>query len=88
VLGGGAPVYKRDTKEPEYLKQARILNTDDIKEPSDLNDVLIKLLESPNVTNKRWVYEQYDTQVRTNTALMPGGDASVVRIKKQRKVWR
>ena len=85
VLGGGAPVYKRDTKEPEYLKQARILNTDDIKEPSDLNDVLIKLLESPNVTNKRWVYEQYDTQVRTNTALMPGGDASVVRIKKTKK---
>jgi phosphoribosylformylglycinamidine synthase subunit PurL len=85
VLGGGAPVYKRDTKEPEYLKQTRILNTEEIKEPKDLNEVLIKLLESPNITNKRWVYEQYDTQVRTNTALMPGGDASVVRIKKTKK---
>jgi phosphoribosylformylglycinamidine synthase len=85
VLGGGAPVYKRDTKEPDYLKQVRVLNTEDIKEPSDLNEVLIKLLESPNVSNKRWVYEQYDTQVRTNTALMPGGDASVVRIKKTKK---
>lgn len=85
VLGGGAPVYKRDTKEPEYLKQIRILNTEEIEEPEDLNEVLIKLLESPNITNKRWVYEQYDTQVRTNTALMPGGDASVVRIKKTKK---
>jgi phosphoribosylformylglycinamidine synthase len=85
VLGGGAPVYKRETKEPEYLKQTRILKTEEIKEPNDLNEVLIKLLESPNITNKRWVYEQYDTQVRTNTALMPGGDASVVRIKKTTK---
>lgn len=85
VLGGGAPVYKRDTKEPDYLKQVRELNIEDIKEPSDLNEVLMKLLESPNISNKRWVYEQYDTQVRTNTALMPGGDASVVRIKKTKK---
>jgi len=85
VLGGGAPVYVRETKEPEYLKQSRVLNVEEIKEPSDLNEVLIRLLESPNITNKRWVYEQYDTQVRTNTALMPGGDASVVRIKKTKK---
>jgi len=85
VLGGGAPVYKRETKEPEYLKKTRILNTDEIKEPKGLNEVLLKLLESPNISNKRWVYEQYDTQVRTNTALMPGGDASVVRIKKTNK---
>lgn len=85
VLGGGAPVYKRETKEPEYLKQTRIFNSDEIEEAKDLNEVLIKLLESPNITNKRWVYEQYDTQVRTNTALMPGGDASVVRIKKTKK---
>jgi len=85
VLGGGAPVYKRETKEPVYLKTTRILDIDGIKEPKNLNDVLIRLLESPNITNKRWVYEQYDTQVRTNTALMPGGDASVVRIKKTKK---
>ena len=44
VLGGGAPVYKRETKEPEYLKKTRILNTDEIKEPKDLNEVLLKLL--------------------------------------------
>jgi phosphoribosylformylglycinamidine synthase len=49
--------------------------------PGYLNEVLLKLLSSPNIANKNWVYEQYDTQVRTNTILMPGGDASVVRIK-------
>ena len=85
VLGGGAPVYKRETKEPDYLKKIRVLNEDDIKEPEDLNAILLRMIASPNITNKRWVYEQYDTQVRTNTALMPGGDASVIRIKKTKK---
>jgi len=81
VLGGGAPVYKRETKVPEYLKNTKKFEAAKIPEPSDYNEVLHKLLSSPNITNKKWVYEQYDTQVRTNTVLMPGGDASVVRIK-------
>lgn len=85
VLGGGAPVYKRDLREPEYLKDKRNFNFDKIKEPSDLNDVLLKLLASPNITNKNWIYEQYDTQVRTNTVLLPGGDASVIRLKENNK---
>ena len=85
VLGGGAPVYKRETKKPEYLKETSAFEQDSIPEPDDLNAVLLKLLASPNITNKRWVYEQYDTQVRTNTVIMPGGDASVVRIKGTKK---
>ncbi len=85
VLGGGAPVYKRETKRPAYLDEVKKLDADKLKEPEDYNKVLLELLSSPNITNKRWVYEQYDTQVRTNTAIMPGGDASVVRIKKTNK---
>jgi phosphoribosylformylglycinamidine synthase len=81
VLGGGAPVYERESKEPEYLKEIRKIDYNNLKEPDDLNKILITLLSSPNITNKNWVYEQYDTQVRTNTAILPGGDASVVRIK-------
>ncbi len=81
VLGGGAPVYIRDTKKPDYLKETSVFDQNKVPEPDDSNEVLLKLLSSPNITNKRWVYEQYDTQVRTNTSLMPGGDASVVRIK-------
>ncbi|HEY5536292.1 MAG TPA: phosphoribosylformylglycinamidine synthase subunit PurL [Ignavibacteria bacterium] len=85
VLGGGAPVYKRDVKEPEYLKKTRNFDSSVLTEPEDLNQVLLKLLGAPNIANKNWVYQQYDTQVRTNTSVMPGGDASVVRIKKTNK---
>lgn len=85
VLGGGAPVYKREIREPEYLKEKHNFNFDNIKEPEDLNEVLLKLLSSPNITNKNWIYEQYDTQVRTNTVILPGGDASVIRLKENNK---
>lgn len=81
VLGGGAPVYIREIKKPEYLDETSSFDQNKIHEPADYNEVLLKLLSSPNITNKRWVYEQYDSQVRTNTSLMPGGDASVIRIK-------
>ena len=81
VLGGGAPVYKRETKKPKYLNETALFDQNEISIPDDCNEVLLNLLSSPNITNKRWVYEQYDSQVRTNTSLMPGGDASVVRIK-------
>ncbi len=81
VLGGDAPVYVRESKEPAYYNELRAFDFNSLPEPADYNEVLLKLLSSPNITNKNWVYEQYDTQVRTNTIVMPGGDASVVRIK-------
>jgi len=81
VLGGDAPVYVRESREPEYLKELRNFDQNSLDEPSDYNKVLLDLLSTPNITNKNWVYEQYDTQVRTNTTVMPGGDAAVVRIK-------
>jgi phosphoribosylformylglycinamidine synthase len=81
VLGGGAPVYVRDKKEPDYISAKRSFDFSQIKEPSDHNQVLLKLLSSPNIASKRWVYTQYDSQVGTNTALLPGGDASVIRLK-------
>ncbi|HAY33858.1 MAG TPA: phosphoribosylformylglycinamidine synthase subunit PurL, partial [Ignavibacteria bacterium] len=85
VLGGGAPVYEREKSFPSYISKKREFKTAEIPVPDDLNDVLLKLLSSPNITNKNWVYEQYDTQVRTNTVLLPGGDASVIRIKGTQK---
>ena len=56
-------------------------------EPGTLNfeQTLKELLASPNICSKRWVYEQYDTMVRTNTALLPGADAAVIRIKETRR---
>ncbi len=81
VLGGGAPVYIRETKQPSYIPDVWELNYNNIFVPNNFNEVLIKLLSSPNIANKSWVYEQYDTMVRTNTVVLPGCDSAVLRIK-------
>src|SRR5215510_6494195 len=52
---------------------------------SKLNDVLLRFLASPNLASKEWVYRQYDHMVRTNTAVLPGADAAVIRIKETRR---
>ena len=49
------------------------------------SEALNLLLQSPNICSKHWVYEQYDTMVRTNTAILPGADAAVVRVKETRR---
>jgi len=51
----------------------------------DLGQVLKDLLASPNICSKHWVYEQYDSMVRTNTAVLPGADAAVIRVKETRR---
>jgi phosphoribosylformylglycinamidine synthase len=51
----------------------------------NLDDALLKLLATPNIASKQWVYRQYDHMVRTNTAVLPGADAAVVRIKETRR---
>jgi len=86
VLGGGAPVYIRESKEPEYLKTTRAYDMKSVSAPRNIVDSIEKLLQSPNIASKRWVYEQYDSMVRTNTVILPGSDASVVRIKKSEKL--
>jgi phosphoribosylformylglycinamidine synthase len=85
VLGGGAPVYQRETRRPDYLDVTQSFRMASVPVPADLSSVLTRLLASPNIASKRWVYEQYDTSVRTNTAAGPGGDAAVIRVKDTRK---
>lgn len=85
VLGGGAPVYHREARRPEYLNKVQAFDTATLPEPSDLQEAFLKILASPNIISRRWVYEQYDTSVRTNTAIHPGGDAAVVRLKGSNK---
>jgi phosphoribosylformylglycinamidine synthase len=84
AAGEGAPVYERDTQEPAYLQDTRAFQTSDIEDVSrdDVQDVFLDLLQAPNIASKRWVYEQYDTMVRTNTVVGPGpSDAAVMRLK-------
>ena len=85
VLGGGAPVYVRETKEPGYLKSIKAFDFSSLTEPKDLNEVFEKVISSPNIASKKWVYEQYDSMVRTNTIIGPGCDAAVVYLKDTNK---
>ena len=80
VLGGGAPVYIRETKRPSYIVNRTHIDFGSLKEPQDLNDVTLRLLGNPNIASKRWVFEQYDSMVRTGTRVGPNSDAAVVRV--------
>ncbi len=88
VLGGGGPVYHREAKRPDYLDEAQAFDAAGLPDvdPGEAEDVLLKLLASSNIASKRWVFEQYDTQVRTNTIVGPGpSDAAVVRLEGTRR---
>jgi phosphoribosylformylglycinamidine synthase II len=81
VLGGGAPVYVRETKRPDYLSITEAFAPASLSQPENLTDVLVRLLRSPNIASKRWVYQQYDSMVRTNNVVLSEADAAVVLIK-------
>ena len=85
VLGGGAPVYEREYKKPAYYNEYKKFSIDNVPEPADLKKVALTLIRNPNIASKRWVYEQYDTMVRTNnlSTNFPS-DAGVVNIKDTR----
>ncbi len=85
VLGGGAPVYIRETKEPAYLLKTKAINLSALPEPDNLTEIFRKIFLSPNIVSKKWVYEQYDSMVRTNTIVGPGCDAAVIYIKDTNK---
>jgi phosphoribosylformylglycinamidine synthase len=76
-----APVYRRPYRKPTYLGKVNKFKLTDTPTPDDFNPILLKLLSSPNLSSKRWIYEQYDHMVRTNTIVAPGSDAAVIRIK-------
>jgi len=82
VLGGDAPVYVREQKRPEYLDELhRHVDKGPVIDTAGFTDVLQRLLASPTIASKRWVYEQYDSQVGDNTVMRSSGDAAVLRIK-------
>ncbi len=83
ALTDDAPVYQRPVgtwKAPVPLDPpAHVL--EELKKPRDYTEDLKKLLASANICDKRWVFEQYDSMVQTNTVQGPGGEAGVMRIK-------
>lgn len=85
VLGGGAPVYQREARTPEYFRRVREPDLSAVDEPDDYSASFLRLLGSPNICSRRWVYEQYDSMVRTNTVTYGTSDAAVIRIKNSPK---
>jgi phosphoribosylformylglycinamidine synthase II len=80
ALTDEAPRYERPMT-PATKQEPRITRI----ESADLSSDLLRLLSSGNIASKQWVYRQYDHMVRTNTAILPGADAAVVRIKETRR---
>ena len=77
-LADEGPVYERprDPRDPRDP-----VSVDDVAEPPDLEDTLVQMLSSHTVASKHWIFEQYDHMVRSNTIVLPGSDAGVIRIK-------
>lgn len=81
-LADDCPTYYLDAAEPDYIAQVQGAEFTTLPEPDDYNSVLLKLLSSPTVASKRWVWEQYDTMVQTQTEVLPGAaDAAVLGIR-------
>ncbi|MBK7474501.1 MAG: phosphoribosylformylglycinamidine synthase subunit PurL [Haliscomenobacter sp.] len=82
VLGGGAPVYTREYTRPKYLEKIQRFKPSSVPAPASFPDAAKKLWSSPNLISRRWVYEQYDSMVRTNTmSTNAPSDAAIVRVK-------
>ncbi|MBT3254537.1 MAG: phosphoribosylformylglycinamidine synthase subunit PurL [Candidatus Marinimicrobia bacterium] len=76
-----APTYILDAVEPPHLKETMAFKNEQVAQPSNLNEVLVRLLGAPDICSKEWVYRQYDHRVQMNTVVKPGSDAAILRIK-------
>jgi phosphoribosylformylglycinamidine synthase subunit PurL len=84
-LAEDAPVYCKPSQAAAYYEEYATKDVTEMAAPQDCNDTLLQLLAAPTIASKEWVYDQYDYMVRTNTAVQPGSDAAVLRIRGTRK---
>jgi phosphoribosylformylglycinamidine synthase len=86
VLGGGAPQYDREYKEPAYLNEVKKFNPAEVEEPKDLKAVVEKLVQLPSIASKRWIFNQYDSMVGiVNASTNAPSDAAVVLVRETGK---
>ncbi|GAB4349296.1 MAG: phosphoribosylformylglycinamidine synthase subunit PurL [Oricola sp.] len=76
-LGDEAPEYDRPWMTPAQYQD---MDASQFPEPEDYGDALRRIIGSPNMASRRWVWEQYDTLIQGNSLQLPGGDAGVVRV--------
>jgi phosphoribosylformylglycinamidine synthase subunit PurL len=83
TLASDAPVYDPAMRRPAYLDEVQAFDPATLAHPTapaELESVLLRVLASPNVCSRAWIYRQYDQQVMLNTLVLPGSDAGVLRI--------
>jgi len=86
VLGGGAPQYDREYREPAYLAGIKKFTASTIPEPKNLKSIAEQIIQLPSIASKRWIYTQYDSMVGTvNTSTNAPTDAAVVVVKGSEK---
>ena len=79
VLGGGAPQYDREYREPAYFEKIRAFDPSTVEVPNNLRKVAEQLVSLPNIASKRWIYTQYDSMVGTgNASTNNPSDAAIV----------
>ncbi|MCR4397946.1 MAG: phosphoribosylformylglycinamidine synthase subunit PurL [Firmicutes bacterium] len=83
VLVNEAPVLEPGWEEPAYLAGARSFDHRSVPVPGDMENAFRTVLASPSIASKAWVYRQYDHMVQTNTVVLPGADAAVIRIRNE-----
>ncbi len=77
-----SPLYDLPNQKPAYIDQKHAFDFGKIAQPKDYGEVLLQLLQAPNIASKEWAYEQYDHLVQINTVVRPGaGDAAVLRLR-------
>jgi phosphoribosylformylglycinamidine synthase subunit PurL len=81
ALADDAPLYDRPSARPAWLDDIQRLDASHLGDAGTVEEVLRRLLASPTVASKRWIYRQYDHMVRTNTLVLAGRGAGVVRVK-------
>lgn len=81
VAGFGAPVYSRESCPPAYLHATRRFSQEELPVLHSIEETLLKLLASPTIASKAWLYHQYDSAVQTNTVTPPSSDAAVIRLR-------
>jgi phosphoribosylformylglycinamidine synthase II len=79
------PRYEKPTAPPIWLAEVQAFDPLSLPEPTDYGDALARLCASPTIASKEWAFRQYDQQVGTNTLVLPGSDAAVLRIKGTRR---
>jgi len=80
------PVYDRAQEKPTFLASLNKLETEALDWRQNFNHTFLTLLGHPNIANKKWIFRQYDHMVQTNTVLLPGADAAVLRLKGSKKL--